>query len=115
MELSAQLAKRFELEEVFIVPTSVGHTEADTCAPSVKWVHFTWRTNEIPLKGAMIAQSLGDLNRDTLLTLMEWPHRRLAGFPIDHGVDRSMARVGVFFANFTVHSKPSIPASEPSP
>ena len=40
--------------------------------------------------------------------------RRLA-FPINHGVDRSMGRVGVFFANLTVHSKLSIPASEPSP
>ena len=29
MELSAQLAKRFALQEAFIVPTSVGHTEAD--------------------------------------------------------------------------------------
>ena len=29
MELSTRLAKRFGLQEVFIVPTSVGHTDAD--------------------------------------------------------------------------------------
>jgi DNA-binding transcriptional regulator LsrR (DeoR family) len=85
MELSAQLAKRFELEEVFIVPTSVGHTEADILRAVGEMgalylenniqpnqvITITWgRTllevaralNEIPLKGAMIAQSLGGLN-----------------------------------------------------
>jgi hypothetical protein len=30
---------------------------------------------------------------------------RWLAFPINHGVDRSMGRVGVFFANLTVHSK----------
>jgi hypothetical protein len=33
--------------------------------------------------------------------------RRLA-FPIHHGVERLMGRIGVFFANLTVHSKLSI-------
>jgi hypothetical protein len=30
---------------------------------------------------------------------------RWLAFPINHGVDRSMGRGGVFFANLTVHSK----------
>ena len=85
MELSVQLARRFELQEVFIVPTSVGHTEADILRAVGEMgalylenniqpnqvITITWgRTllevaralNEIPLKGAMIAQSLGGLN-----------------------------------------------------
>jgi DNA-binding transcriptional regulator LsrR (DeoR family) len=85
MELSTRLAERFGLQEVFIVPTSVGHTEADifravgemgalylenNIQPN-QVITITWgRTllevaralNEIPLKGAMIAQSLGGLN-----------------------------------------------------
>jgi DNA-binding transcriptional regulator LsrR (DeoR family) len=85
MELSTRLAKRFELREVFIVPTSVGHTEADILRAVGEMgalylekniqpnqvITITWgktllevarAMNEIPVKGAMIAQSLGGLN-----------------------------------------------------
>jgi deoxyribonucleoside regulator len=85
MELSTRMAKQFELREVFIVPTSVNHTEADilravgamgalylerNIQPN-QVITITWgktllevarAVNEIPVKGAMIAQSLGGLN-----------------------------------------------------
>jgi DNA-binding transcriptional regulator LsrR (DeoR family) len=85
MELSTRLAKRFELEDVFIVPTSVGHTEADVLRAVGEMgalylenniqpnqvITITWgktllevarALNEIPVKGATIAQVLGGLN-----------------------------------------------------
>jgi deoxyribonucleoside regulator len=85
MELSTRLAKRFELREVFIVPTSVGHTEADILRAvaemgalylekniqpnqviTISWgktlLEVARAMNEFPVKGAMIAQSLGGLN-----------------------------------------------------
>ena len=85
MELSARLAQRFGLKEVFVVPTSVEHTEADVLRAVGEMgalylesnlqpnqvITLTWgRTlqqvaralNERPVKGAVIAQTLGGLN-----------------------------------------------------
>ena len=85
MELSTRVAERFGLQEVFIVPTSVGDTEADiqraiaemaalylenNIQPNqvitISWgktlLEVARALNEIPVKGAMIAQSLGGLN-----------------------------------------------------
>ena len=85
MELSTRLAERFGLQEVFIVPTSVGDTEAgiqraiaemaalyleNNIQPNqvitISWgktlLEVARALNEIPVKGAMIAQSLGGLN-----------------------------------------------------
>lgn len=85
MELSVQIAQRFGLEEVFIVPTSVDHTEADIqqavgemgalylesqLRPN-QVVTLTWgktllrvarALHENPVKGVVIAQTLGGLN-----------------------------------------------------
>jgi len=85
MELSTRLAMRFELQEAFIVPTSVGHTEADTLRAvgemgalylenniqpnqvlTIAWgktlLEVARALSDNPVKGAMIAQSLGGLN-----------------------------------------------------
>ena len=85
MELSARLAKRFGLKEVFVVPTSVGDTDADVLRAvgemgalylenniqpnqviTISWgktlLEVARALNEIPVKGAMIAQSFGGLN-----------------------------------------------------
>jgi deoxyribonucleoside regulator len=85
MELSRRLAKRFGLQEVFIVPTSVGHTEADVLRAvgemgalylenniqpnqvvTLSWgktlLEVARALNENPVKGAVIAQTLGGLN-----------------------------------------------------
>src|SRR3984893_10668694 len=82
MELSTRLAMRFELQEAFIVPTSVGHTEADILRAvgemgalylennvqpnqvlTIAWgktvLEVARALNESPVNGAMIAQSLG--------------------------------------------------------
>jgi DNA-binding transcriptional regulator LsrR (DeoR family) len=85
MELSTRLAKRFGLREVFIVPTSVEHTEADVLRAvgemgalylenniqpdqviTVTWgktlLEVARAVNENPVKGVVIAQTLGGLN-----------------------------------------------------
>jgi DNA-binding transcriptional regulator LsrR (DeoR family) len=85
MELSTQLAKRFGLMEVFIVPTSVEHSEADVLRTVGEMgalylenniqpnqvIALTWgktllevarALNENPVKGVVIAQTLGGLN-----------------------------------------------------
>jgi DNA-binding transcriptional regulator LsrR (DeoR family) len=85
MELSTRLAKRFGLSEVFIVPTSVQDTEADVLRAVGEMgalylenniqpnqvVTLTWgktllevarALNENPVKGVVIAQTLGGLN-----------------------------------------------------
>jgi deoxyribonucleoside regulator len=85
MELSTRLAKRFGLKEVFVVPTSLEHTEPDVLRAVAEMaalylenniqpnqvITLTWgRTllevaralNENPVKGVVIAQTLGGLN-----------------------------------------------------
>jgi DNA-binding transcriptional regulator LsrR (DeoR family) len=85
MELSIELAQRFGLQEVFIVPTSAAHTKADirravgemgalylennlrpnqviTIAWGRTLLEVARALNEMPLKGAIVAQSLGGLN-----------------------------------------------------
>jgi DNA-binding transcriptional regulator LsrR (DeoR family) len=85
MELSTHLADRFGLREVFIVPTSVEHTEADVLRAvgemgalylenniqpdqviTVTWgktlLEVARAVNENPVKGVVIAQTLGGLN-----------------------------------------------------
>ena len=85
MELSARIAQRFRLKEVFIVPTSVEHGEADVLRAVAETgalylenslrpnqiLNVTWgRTllqvarslQEHPVKGVVIAQTLGGLN-----------------------------------------------------
>ena len=85
MELSAQIAQRFGLKEVFIVPTSVEHTEVDVLRAVGEMgalylenhlqpnqvITLTWgktllqvarALNDRPVKGAVIAQTLGGLN-----------------------------------------------------
>ncbi|MBV9997518.1 MAG: sugar-binding transcriptional regulator [Verrucomicrobia bacterium] len=85
MELATRLAKRFGLQEVFIVPTSVGHTEADVLRAvgemgalylennlqpnqviTLSWgktlLEVARALNENPVKGLVIAQTLGGLN-----------------------------------------------------
>lgn len=85
MELSAQLAQRFGLEEVFIVPTSIEHSDADVLRAVGEMgalylenhlqpnqiINLTWgktlqevarSLHEHPVKGVVIAQTLGGLN-----------------------------------------------------
>ena len=85
MELSSRIAQRFGLEEVFIVPTSVEHTEADVLRSVSEMgalylenhlqpnqvITLTWgktllqvarALTDHPVKGAVIAQTLGGLN-----------------------------------------------------
>jgi DNA-binding transcriptional regulator LsrR (DeoR family) len=85
MELSVELAQRFGLQEVFIVPTSAAHTKADVRRAvgemgalylennlrpnqviTIAWgrtlLEVARALNEMPLKGAIVAQSLGGLN-----------------------------------------------------
>ncbi|MBV9644025.1 MAG: sugar-binding transcriptional regulator [Verrucomicrobia bacterium] len=85
MELSVELAQRFNLQEVFIVPTSAADTEADirravgemgalylennlrprqviTIAWGKTLLEVARALNEMPVKGATVAQSLGGLN-----------------------------------------------------
>ncbi len=85
MELSARIAQRFGLKEVFIVPTSLEHGEADVlravAETSALYLENSLRPNQIlnvtwgrtllqvarslqehPVKGVVIAQTLGGLN-----------------------------------------------------
>src|SRR5580692_10542061 len=85
MERSVEIAQRFGLQEVFIVPTSAAHSEADirravgemgalylesnlrpkqviTIAWGKTLLEVARALNEMPLKGATVAQSLGGLN-----------------------------------------------------
>jgi DNA-binding transcriptional regulator LsrR (DeoR family) len=85
MELSARLAKRFALKEVFIVPTSIEHSAADVLRAvgemgalylerniqpnqviTIAWgktlLEVARALNEMPVRGATVAQSLGGLN-----------------------------------------------------
>jgi DNA-binding transcriptional regulator LsrR (DeoR family) len=85
MELSTRLAKRFGLKEAFVVPTSIGHAQADVLRAIGEMgalylennirpnqvVSLTWgktllevarALNENPVKGVVIAQVLGGLN-----------------------------------------------------
>ena len=126
MELSTRLAKRFELKEVFIVPTSVGHTEADILRTIIEMaalylenniqpnqvITTSWgktllevarALNEIPLKGAMIAQSLGGLNSGHTFNLMEWRHCSVKNFM--HPFTSYMSRCWSPPKNFGIFSR----------
>src|SRR3984893_7063241 len=85
MELSVEIARRFGLQEVFIVPPSAAHSEADirravgemgalylesnlrpkqviTIAWGKTLLEVARALHEMPLKGATVVQSLGGLN-----------------------------------------------------
>ena len=85
MELATGIARRFGLREVFVVPTSVEHTEADVLRAVGEMgalylennlqvnqvITLTWgktllqvarALSDHPVKGAVIAQTLGGLN-----------------------------------------------------
>jgi deoxyribonucleoside regulator len=85
MELSTRLAKRFGLKEVFVVPISLEHTEPDVLRAvgemaalylenniqpnqviTLAWgrtlLEVARALNENPIKGVVIAQTLGGLN-----------------------------------------------------